>query len=595
MTDSQVILFGSFSEDEAKALQSSPSDNYGTNSPAISPNKGVLTVSRQQELFQGPAASISSNQQVVVLTSKRVTRGSQCKFPEVGSELPLRILQNENGGSLPEKDPPYQAFSFGKDILSEPSEEKVTEDSSLEEKIRSQKEIDMEFNATKPATSNGQIEDAFLHGQEQVSGDMFHSDRLEKCTMEISIAGIGIAIKDSGNGKKYEESLKETPEGGASKVNFSKGLQSFGRRLQPRGLMNTGNSCFLNATLQALLSCSPFWHLVQSLRTSNTLQMGYPTLRAMIDFVGEFESVPVPEKFLAKGGGEEESGYGEGIEIGRPFAPTMFEPVLRSFNPDTCGALRKSRQEDAQEFLSYLMDQMHEELLQLTSVGLKQSDPSKTSDEDEWETVGPKNRTAITRVYSYQDSPLSEVFGGQIRSIVKSKGSKASATVQPFLLLHLEIVPEAVHSVEDALKLFAAPESLEGYKSTGKAEVVTASKSVKIQALPKVLILHLMRFSFGARGTGKVNKPVRFPLEFTLGRELLYSPYGSGSEARKYELVATVTHHGKDHSMGHYTADAKQFDGRWLRFDDGMVSFVNLNRVLHDQAYILFYKKSGLG
>lgn len=41
--------------------------------------------------------------------------------------------------------------------------------------------------------------------------------------------------------------------------------------------------------------------------------------------------------------------------------------------------------------------------------------------------------------------------------------------MQPFLVLHLDIVPEVVHSVEDALRFFAAPESLEGYKpSTAK-------------------------------------------------------------------------------------------------------------------------------
>ncbi|VVA41800.1 PREDICTED: ubiquitin carboxyl-terminal hydrolase [Prunus dulcis] len=42
--------------------------------------------------------------------------------------------------------------------------------------------------------------------------------------------------------------------------------------LLPRGLMNSGNLFFLNATLQALLSCSPFVQLLQELRTRKCLR-----------------------------------------------------------------------------------------------------------------------------------------------------------------------------------------------------------------------------------------------------------------------------------------------------------------------------------
>ncbi|XP_058070376.1 ubiquitin carboxyl-terminal hydrolase 24 [Magnolia sinica] len=357
------------------------------------------------------------------------------------------------------------------------------------------------------------------------------------------------------------------------------------KNLLPRGLINSGNLCFLNATLQALLSCSPFVQLLQELRTRNIPKIGYPTLRAFVEFISDFDMHT-----------DSSSKKNETVVLqsGRPFSPVMFEPVLKNFTPDLPSSISgRPRQEDAQEFLSFVMDQMHDELLKFEGQfsSLNGGKPSLISsvEDDDWETVGPKNKSAVTRTQTFMPSELSNIFGGQLRSVVKARGNKPSATVQPFLLLHLDIFPEAVHTIEDALRRFSAPETLEGYRtSPGKAGVVSASKSVTIQKLSNMMILHLMRFGYGSKGSTKLHKPVRFPLELVLGRELLVSP---SSEGRRYELVATITHHGREPSKGHYTADARYSDGQWLRFDDASVSAVGIGKVLHDQAYVLFYRQ----
>ncbi|URE22270.1 ubiquitin carboxyl-terminal hydrolase [Musa troglodytarum] len=352
-----------------------------------------------------------------------------------------------------------------------------------------------------------------------------------------------------------------------------------------RGLINSGNLCFLNATLQALLSCSLFVQLLQDLRFQSIPEIGYPTLHTFVEFISEFD---MPDVLSAK------SNVKVTLESGKSFSPIMFDAVLKRFTPDLpIGISSRPRQEDAQEFLSFIMDQMHDELLKLDGI-FASTDGGKvplisSSEDDVWETVGPKNRSAITRTQSFIPSRLSTIFGGQLRSVVKARGNKASATVQPFLLLHLDIFPESVNTIEDALHLFAAPETLEGYRtSAGKAGLVSACKSVKLQKLSKVMILHLMRFSYGSEGSTKLHKPVHFPLELVLGHELIVSP---SSESRRYELVATITHHGQGPSEGHYTANAKCSSGRWLHYDDASVMAVTPNKVLHDRAYVLFYKQ----
>lgn len=354
--------------------------------------------------------------------------------------------------------------------------------------------------------------------------------------------------------------------------------------LLPRGLINSGNTCFLNATLQALLSCSLVVQLFHGIKNRNIHKTGYPTLAAFVEFISEFK---MPAGTISKDMNH--------MPPGRPFSPTMFEVVLKKFTPDVPNSISgRPRQEDAQEFLSFIMHQMHDELLKLEGQYSSNANGNGSSlvssvEDDDWETVGPKNKSAVTRTQNFLPSQLSVIFGGQLRSVVKARGNKASATVQPFLLLHLDISHEGVATIEDALRLYSIPETLDEYRTTsGKAGVVTARKSVNLQTLPKIMILHLKRFGYGTNGSTKLHKSVRFPLELVLSRDLLVSPT---TEGRKYTLISSVTHHGREASKGHYTADACYPRNQWFRFDDASVTAIGTNKVLHDQAYILFYKR----
>ncbi|XP_042000321.1 ubiquitin carboxyl-terminal hydrolase 24-like isoform X2 [Salvia splendens] len=427
------------------------------------------------------------------------------------------------------------------------------------------------------------------NGRASVVSDSAHNFSIKSTTELPGINGHAsrgssenAVLHDSGNVIKHVNSTWST-------YKVSNWPNPVRKSFLPRGLVNLGNLCFLNATLQALLSCTPFLELLHELRNRDIPEIGYPTLRAFVDFISDFDMLTDSvEKRIEN----------NTLQTGIPFRPIMFDSILKSFTPDIPDNLSgRPRQEDAQEFLSFVMHQMHDELLKLDGQvpngnGKTASLVSSTDDEsedDSWETVGSRNKTTITRTQSFLPSKLSSIFGGQLKSVVKAEGNKASATIQPFILLHLNICPESICTVDDALKLFSEPETLEGYRisAAGKAEVVTASKSVKILELSEIMVLHLMRFSYGSQGSTKLHKTVRFPLELLVGHELL----ASSTEAKRYELVATITHHGRDPSKGHYTADALHPNGTWLRYDDASVTPIPKSKVLHDQAYVLFYKQ----
>lgn len=386
--------------------------------------------------------------------------------------------------------------------------------------------------------------------------------------------------------------------------------------LQPRGLINKGNWCYINATLQALVACPPMYHLMKLLPLYSKAQRpctSTPMIDSFVRLMNEFSNMPVPPKPRQALGDRTV----REIRPGAAFEPTY---IYRLLTVVTSGLSEKGRQEDAEEYLGFILNGLHEEMLALKKLLSADSEklavpngpgsPSVTTaapeelgeeTEDEWEHVGPRNKTAITRQAHFVQTPITGIFGGRIRSVVYQQSSKDSATLQPFFTLQLDIQSDKIRTVQDALESLAARESVQGYTTKTKQEV-EVSRRVTLEKLPPVLVLHLKRFVYEkSGGCQKLVKNIDYPVDLEISRELL-SPGVKNKNLkchRTYRLFAVVYHHGSSATGGHYTTDVFQIGlSGWLHIDDQTVRAVSQYQVLRPAAgrtaYLLYYRRADL-
>uniref|UniRef100_A0A4W6EFH3 Ubiquitin carboxyl-terminal hydrolase n=1 Tax=Lates calcarifer TaxID=8187 RepID=A0A4W6EFH3_LATCA len=387
--------------------------------------------------------------------------------------------------------------------------------------------------------------------------------------------------------------------------------------LQPRGLINKGNWCYINATLQALIACPPMYHLMKSIPLHNETQRpctSTPMIDNFVRLVNEFNNMPVPSKAKQQAVGDKVM---KDIRPGVPFEPTYIYRLLTLIKSSLS---EKGRQEDAEEYLGFTLNGLHEEMLALKKLispqeetptpngpesqpGVEEdvADKEEEGSEDEWEQVGPRNKTSITRQADFVRTPITDIFGGHIRSVVYQQNSKESATLQPFFTLQLDIQSEKIRTVQEALETLVARESVQGYTSKTKQEI-EISRRVTLEELPPVLVLHLKRFVFEKTGgCQKLTKNIDYPVDLEISKDLLSSGVRSKvvKGQRTYRLFAVVYHHGNSATGGHYTTDVFHIGlNGWLRIDDQTVKVINQYQVVKQTAertaYLLYYRRVDL-
>lgn len=384
--------------------------------------------------------------------------------------------------------------------------------------------------------------------------------------------------------------------------------------LLPRGLTNRSNYCYINSILQALLACPPFYNLFKALSSEKTQFKNSPTplIDNMIKFINEFSQLSSSSRLsrLEKRTQKKSKDTAIDIQCGTAFEPSYVYTMLKNTSCSNVFSI-EGRQEDAEEFLSCLLNGISDEMLELmkqvnndqindtniNSIGGNDNINGGDDDEEEWTMIGPKNKGSITRCTEIGRTPLSDIFRGQLRSRISRQGDQYSDNVQPFFTLQLDI--EKAESVEGALDILVGRDQVEGMVCSKTKQQIQAWKQVTLEELPVILILHLKWFNYQLEGCSKIFKNVSYAIDLKIDSKILTSSVAKklSVKEKQYKLFAVTYHDGKEATKGHYVTDAFHVSyGAWVRYDDSSVKCVSQNDVLNPSTprvpYLLYYRRS---
>ncbi|XP_073328997.1 ubiquitin carboxyl-terminal hydrolase 3 [Pagrus major] len=375
--------------------------------------------------------------------------------------------------------------------------------------------------------------------------------------------------------RKFQESL--VPDSKLVKDND-------GVALGATGLRNLGNTCFMNAILQSLSNIEQFSCYFKEL-PAVALRSGKTAGRRMYHTRSQGDnSVSLVEEF-------------------RKTLCSLWQGNQTAFSPDSLfyaiwkimPSFRGYQQQDAHEFMRYLLDHLHREL-QYSRNGA--SHPVSAQDGVRLSTA--EGKCCINGTASVVTSNFGGILQNEVNCLICGTESRK---FDPFLDLSLDIPsqfrqkrskdqePGPTCTLRDCLHSFTDLEELDETELYYCHKCKKRQKSTKkfwIQKLPKVLCLHLKRFHWTAFLRNKVDTYVEFPLKGLDMRGYLLEPENSLPESCLYDLVAVVVHHGSGVGSGHYTAYGSH-ESRWYHFNDSTVTLTNEDTVRKAKAYILFY------
>ena len=342
------------------------------------------------------------------------------------------------------------------------------------------------------------------------------------------------------------------------------------------GLVNLGNTCYLNAALQCLRhvpDLTVFFHKHSDTWIHDGTSAESTLCKAYKELVTGLWSQVGPAAMRP-------AGFLHYFRTSLKECPTYEHMITPQAH-------------DSGEALTFLLDQLHEGMRKPLKINVIAEETSPTYKAlMAWkEQVAPKY------------SPIVDYFFGLMEVSITCKGcSKVRCRYEPFNMLKVGFEDQKGSTLENCMDYEFKPEEIDEYQCddcspdvpkdspTPKAKRPPGFVQRKIWRLPQNLIVILKRFN---------PDRTKCHADFSADPVQKFSKWFSEespelSKTADYTLQSVVDHHGSANG-GHYVAQVKSpITGKWNVYDDDNVSMMKDGSqvFLGRPSYILFFRKN---
>ncbi|XP_027789365.1 ubiquitin carboxyl-terminal hydrolase 4 isoform X2 [Marmota flaviventris] len=288
--------------------------------------------------------------------------------------------------------------------------------------------------------------------------------------------------------------------------------------------------------------------------------------------------------------------------------PLPDEFSLSPLEPGACNGSRGSCEGDDEEEMEHL-EEGKEQLSETEGSGEDElgGDPSETTQKVKGQPC-PRRLFTFSLVNSYGTADINSLatdgkllklnsrstlaidWDSETRSLYYDE-QESEAYDKHMSMLQPQKKKKTAVALRDCIELFTTMETLgehDPWYCPNCKKHQQATKKFDLWSLPKILVVHLKRFSYNRYWRDKLDTVVEFPV-----RALNMSEFVCDLSARPYvyDLIAVSNHYGAM-GVGHYTAYAKnKLNGKWYYFDDSNVSLASEDQIVTKAAYVLFYQR----